>query len=187
MLQDWINPEYLKRKEMMEVPFPHAVFSNFFVEEKMIKVLKALTKEKFFLKEADLFTFRQTHDFVNTSNTVLKEFYDFISSSEFIEFMSSLTNKKLSNHIDMFSTLYEDTDFLLCHDDKLEGRKIAYFLYLSSCEGGQLSLFSQDGVTTIKPSFNTFSFFEVSDKSLHQVEEVLSGQRITITGWFHGQ
>lgn len=190
MLSQWINPDYLDGTiKLIDQPFPHAIFPDFFIEEKIITVLHALTEEKFFLKEADLFKFRQTHDFKGTGNNILKEFYDFISSKEFIDFVSSISKKNLSTHIDMFGTLYEDTDFLLCHDDKLEGRKLAYFVYLSNIqkgEGGELSLFGSD-TKTIRPTFNTFAFFEVSEKSFHQVEEVINGQRIAITGWFHGK
>ncbi len=190
MLSDWINPHYLDgNNEVITKPFPHSIFPDFFIEEKILAVLKALTEEKFFIKEADLFKFRQTHDFVNTKNNVLKEFYDFISSKEFITFISNVSQKKLSSHIDMFGTVYEDTDFLLCHDDKLEGRTLAYFVYLSNLQngqGGELSLFGSD-TKKIRPSFNTFAFFEVSGKSFHQVEEVINAQRIAITGWFHGE
>lgn len=41
---------------------------------------------------------------------------------------------------------------------------------------------------SIQPKFNTLLFFEVSDRSFHQVAEVLtkSKTRYSINGWFHG-
>lgn len=40
-------------------------------------------------------------------------------------------------------------DVLLCHDDELEGRRVAFILYLvppwESSDGGTLDLFSTDG------------------------------------------
>ena len=45
------------------------------------------------------------------------------------------------------------TDTLLCHDDELEGRRIAYIIYLvnswSQEDGGTLDLFNVDGKTII--------------------------------------
>jgi len=112
--------------------------------------------------------------------------------------VSYLTTTPLKPHvIDISATLYEDTDFLLCHDDQLEGRKIAYFYYLSSLkkkEGGRLNLLAVDQgkptaiATSIIPTFNTFACFLVSERSFHEVEEVIRDtQRIAISGWFHDQ
>jgi len=43
-------------------------------------------------------------------------------------------------------------DVLLCHDDELEGRRIAFILYLvppwEKSDGGTLDLFSTDGKTS---------------------------------------
>ena len=72
----------------------------------------------------------------------------------------------------MAGTLYVDTDYLLCHDDQLEGRKIAYLFYLSDMketDGGSLNLFASKNrvPTTIErkiiPKFNTFSFQLIKD------------------------
>lgn len=205
MLSDWLNPWYfekditLKNKKLFhhQGPFPHLEFRNFFKDEKAKLILKALISEQFFLKEADLFKFQQTTDFRASSNQLLQEFRDFLSSKEFISLMENITSTSLKpGVIDMSGTLYQDTDFLLCHDDRLEGRKIAYFYYLSDLDqedGGQLNLFSSSNSKPIKiekriiPQFNTFSFFLVSEKSFHSVEEVISPkQRYAISGWFYG-
>lgn len=71
-------------------------------------------------------------------------------------------------------------DFLLCHDDELESRRIAFILYLSKDwkreYGGNLDLFSATKdvhpdkvVKSLVPEFNKFAFFEVDAKSFHQV------------------
>ncbi len=202
------------------LPFPYLELPHFFLPEKIVEVLKALAQEEFTLKEADLFKFRQTADLISSKHTVmrnsplkanfcdtkghartlsvLQEFRNFLCSEEFVSYLSTLTNTSLKpGEIDMSATIYEDTDFLLCHDDQLESRKIAYFLYLSdvdTSDGGWLNLFSsEDGRPTeagkmILPKFNTFSFFLVSEKSFHSVEEVVSDtQRIAISGWFRGK
>lgn len=90
-------------------------------------------------------------------------------------------------------------DALLCHDDELEGRRIAFILYLvppwDSSLGGTLDLYNVDEhfqpkqiVKSLIPSWNTLVFFEVSPVSFHQVSEVLSEEksRLSISGWFHG-
>ncbi|KAJ8792037.1 hypothetical protein J1605_020186 [Eschrichtius robustus] len=91
------------------------------------------------------------------------------------------------------------TDALLCHDDELEGRRIAFILYLvppwDRSLGGTLDLYNVDEhfqpkqiVKSLIPSWNTLVFFEVSPVSFHQVSEVLSEEksRLSISGWFHG-
>ena len=59
-----------------------------------------------------------------------------------------------SDKIDMTSSKYKQTDYLLCHDDDIhgdkEGRRIAFVYYLvpsdwSSVDGGQLDLFKING------------------------------------------
>jgi Rps23 Pro-64 3,4-dihydroxylase Tpa1-like proline 4-hydroxylase len=100
--------------------------------------------------------------------------------------------------LDAMGVIYRDTDRLLCHDDELEGRKIAYILNLSTGftrkDGGALAILDSDKkgrprdiVRRVTPTCNTFTFFTVSERSHHMVEEVLvKKDRLTIGGWFHG-
>jgi Rps23 Pro-64 3,4-dihydroxylase Tpa1-like proline 4-hydroxylase len=72
---------------------------------------------------------------------------------------------------------------LLCHDDELEGRRIAFILYLvpkdwSLEDGGTLDLFSSDELgqpqnitTSIVPVWNSLLFFAVTPQSFHQVSQ----------------
>ena len=205
-LQEWISPKYLSTSELerfkklffAQQPFPHLECKNFFRKEKIILVVKALAGEKFISQQADLFKFKQAGDLAAAQSKVLREFRSFLISAEFITYMNYITSTVLKpKSIDMSGTLYENTDYLLCHDDQLESRKIAYFLYLSDLnknDGGALHLFSsKPGVptpaeVTIIPTFNTFAFFLVSNSSFHEVEEVVRDvQRIAISGWFHDQ
>ncbi|MBI2146635.1 2OG-Fe(II) oxygenase [Candidatus Woesearchaeota archaeon] len=203
LLSTWITPEYLHPSKITSLqhafktgkPFPSLEFPRFFHPEKATTLLKALSTEKFYPKEADLFQFKQTNDLVSTANPVLQEFRKFLVSPEFVEYLRQLTNTKcLPGKIDMAGTLYEDTDFLLCHDDQLEHRAIAFFYYLSDLpvkKGGTLNLYASEKkqpttvAGTIQPKFNTFAFFKVSPQSFHSVAEVLAGQRLAISGWFH--
>ena len=203
-MRGWLSPQYLSLPDIERFkatfstskPYPYLEFKNFFQLEKIIPVVKALAEEQFHPQQADLFQFKQTGDLSATKNKVLHDFRTFLSSVEFTSYLSYITSTNLkAESIDMSGTLYEDTDYLLCHDDQLEGRKIAYFLYLSDVDkndGGALNLFSSkngiptDAAATIIPKFNTFSFFLVSERSFHEVTEVVRDlQRIAISGWFH--
>lgn len=63
--------------------------------------------------------------------------------------LQNLTGIELSSNVAMTVSNYEFTDVLLCHDDELENRRIAFVLYLSkdweANFGGQLDLLSTDG------------------------------------------
>ena len=195
-LSTWINGSNPNSIKLIKEPFPHAIINNFLKKEKAIAILKALKKEEFHIKESDLFTFFQTHDFKNTKNKVIHHFRDFLTSGEFLKYLSNITQLHLEkDNFDMFGTIYQNTNYLLPHDDRLETRKVAYIYYLNTLkkhEGGSLSLYqSKKGKPTkitkrVQPEFNTFAFFIVSKNSFHEVQEVvIDKQRIAITGWFH--
>ncbi|KAK7913068.1 hypothetical protein WMY93_013279 [Mugilogobius chulae] len=106
---------------------------------------------------------------------------------------------ELESTVDISCAKYEYTDVLLCHDDELEGRRVAFILYLvpdwDKSDGGTLDLYKTDCnfqpteiSKTIVPSRNTLVIFEVSPVSFHQVSEVLSKDkcRLSLGGWFHG-
>jgi prolyl 3-hydroxylase /prolyl 3,4-dihydroxylase len=205
-LTQWINTEYLAKDKKAELkksfakakPYSFLQLKDFLHTEKAVLLLKCLSEEQFEEKESDLFKLKQTKDFKSSKNKDLKRFREFLASSNFIAFMEEITGSKLkSGVVDCGSSLYESTDFLLPHDDQLEGRSIAYMLYFSDIskkEGGALELYgSKRGVPSkveksFQPAFNTFAFFKVSPVSFHQVAEVTEEvQRISINGWFHGK
>src|SRR3989344_6752066 len=97
-------------------------------------------------KQADLFQFSQTNDLVGTKNKILSAFRSILCSPDFLKALSVISGIELKpNTIDIAGTLYQDTDFLLCHDDQLEGRAIAFLYYLSDLdpmEGGRLLLYN---------------------------------------------
>ncbi len=190
-----INPIYLKRTAGLKKqfsankPYPHLVLGNFFTKE-IDKVAEGLLKEDFHEQNSDLFQFQQTDDCKNAKNANLKAFYKYFSSKEVLNFISSITGIKLKS-IDMSCFIYDDTDYLLPHDDRLSGRKIAYVIQLgdnfTENDGGALQLFKgKEIVKSIPPRYNTLTIFKVSPKSLHQVQEVIDKRRISLAGWFHG-
>ena len=111
-----------------------------------------------------------------------------------------MTGIELNQDISLFCARYDYTDYLLCHDDQLEDRRIAFIWYLvpkswQEEDGGALDLFDRDAETgqpmkvvrSLVPSRNSFVFFEVTEKSFHQVAEILSRDRtrLSVGGWFH--
>ena len=176
-------------------PFKHILIENFLDDKDAKKILNELKKEKLELKESDLFKFKQTNDLKFSRNLILKNFYRFISDRKFIKFIEENFRKKLSLKIDLSGTLYENTDYLLPHDDGLESRKIAYIYYLSNLnktDGGELVFYNSKNNIPLKiskrsfPKFNSIILFEVSKKSFHSVSEVLKNKkRYSITGWLY--
>lgn len=202
-LHQWINPLYLEKQKQLRrrfahnKPFPHLALVNFFNPAKIRRVAGALHALPFARKETDLFQFGQTNDFKAIKNKSLHDFYTFFTSREFINHIARLTNTKLSKPVDMSGFIYSPADYLLPHDDRLEGRKVAYILNLSQDftkkDGGELELFATKNrhpmhiMKEVPPKFNTFTIFRVTPRSFHQVHEVLGNKkRLSIGGWFHG-
>ena len=175
-------------------PFKHWIIEGFLSESECSHIIKHIIAQKFNRKDCDLFQFYQGEDLKKTKSTILKDFHKYFSSKDFINEISEITGKEgILKTIDMSPFIYDSTDYLLPHDDRLEGRRIAYILYLNTLEdsekgnsGGTLDFFENKKIVKrIKPKAGNLVLFEVSDKSLHQVSEVISGRRITLAGWFH--
>lgn len=199
----WVHPEYIDTPAMKTLsnafphakPFPHMVLRDFFSLVRIKRVREELLKQSFELKQSDLFRFHQTADISTSSNPVLQEFYQFFNSKEFCSYISAITRTKVTR-ADMSGFIYSSTDYLLPHDDRLEGRKIAYVVNLSQGltkkDGCALSFFAAKNnrptkiVQSFPPTHNTLFLFKVSPKSFHQVDEVLSDKkRLTLAGWFY--
>ena len=202
MINGLINKKYLNSKEITIVnknflnskPYPHFVLNDFFNKNKLLDLKKEILKEKFEKVEKDLFSLSHTADLVSSDNPAIKEFYKLLSSKEFTSLMEQLTNEKLSLKIDMQSHSMIQGDYLLFHDDVVEGRSVAYIIYLADLkpkDGGALRLYDikkpLNPIKKIYPKFDSFACFKVSGKSLHDVEEIKAAkQRLTIGGWFNG-
>ena len=203
-MQDWINPLYLKAKSIKNLnkkfkkakPFPHLVIHNFLNPKKALIILKEIKKERFIEKESDLFQFKQTNDLFFSKNKIIKEFNQAFLSWEFFNLIAKMTDSNFKGTLDMAATLYKSADYLLPHDDKLEGRKIAYVLYLSKNikekNGGSFVLYNSKNrrpttmAKKIPPVFNSLLLFQVSQISFHEVEENISNKkRFAIGGWLY--
>lgn len=206
ILSDWINDKYLNPKKLSlsykrGKPYHHLQLKGFLKDEKAAMIEDALRKHAFTHKESDLFKLSQTINLNYSKDPVIGAFRTFLRSRAFSEYMHAVTNITLYNtDLDIAGALYTDTDFLLCHDDQLQGRRIAFIFYL--CEefkqhdGGALALLDTKKVAKknipgkvvkrLYPTWNTLSFFTVSPISWHAVEEVTSHkERLSIGGWLH--
>ncbi|XP_033074341.1 prolyl 3-hydroxylase OGFOD1 isoform X2 [Trachypithecus francoisi] len=180
-------------------PFLHCVIPNFIQSQDFLEGLqKELMNLDFHEKYNDLYKFQQSDDLKKRREPHISALRK-ILFEDFRSWLSDISKIDLESTIDMSCAKYEFTDALLCHDDELEGRRIAFILYLvppwDGSLGGTLDLYSIDEhfqpkqiVKSLIPSWNKLVFFEVSPVSFHQVSEVLSEEksRLSISGWFHG-
>ena len=199
--RSYLDHDYVARLHARYIraePFHHIVLRDLIIPSRYTQLRRALSKQRFARKEADLFSFSQTADLLLTEDPIIKEFVALLRSSEFNDFVRRITGVRLRRGaVDASGHRYARCDHLLCHDDRMDGRRIAYVLHFSTldrADGGAFALFAHDLVgrptrmlRRVAPCENSLVLFTVSRTSHHQVDEVLSGKnRLTIAGWFHG-
>ncbi|XP_055582236.1 prolyl 3-hydroxylase OGFOD1 [Falco cherrug] len=180
-------------------PFRHGVIPGFLAGPAFAEALRdELLGLGFRRRRNDLLSLRQSEELGGRPEPHVAALRHALCE-EFRAWLSAVTQIELEPTIDISCAKYEYTDVLLCHDDELEGRRIAFILYLvppwEKSNGGTLDLYSADEhfqpqqiVKSLVPSWNTLVFFEVSPVSFHQVSEILSEEkcRLSVSGWFHG-
>lgn len=185
--------------ELITEPFNVCLLHNLIGDNESVDSLKnELFDIEFHTKNNDLYKFHQSDDLQNFDTPYIHAFRKCLEGT-LAPWLRDVTGIPLDGTISLTCSKYSYTDVLLCHDDELEGRRIAFILYLTpgwtSEDGGSLDLFDTDSngqprdiVRSIIPRFNSFAFFEVSPVSFHQVAEVLSEDkvRLSVGGWFHG-
>ncbi|XP_067327107.1 prolyl 3-hydroxylase OGFOD1 isoform X2 [Anolis sagrei] len=197
----WARKEALRDEAVVldPAPFPHCVITNFIQTEGFLEGLqKELLSLDFHEKCNDLYKFKQSDDLKKRREPHIAALRR-VLFEDFRAWLSDVTQVELEPTVDLSCAKYQYTDALLCHDDELEGRRIAFILYLvppwKDSDGGTLDLFSTDEhcqplqvVKSLVPSWNSLAFFEVSPVSFHQVSEVVSKEkcRLSVSGWFHG-
>ncbi|KAM8877312.1 prolyl 3-hydroxylase OGFOD1 [Synchiropus picturatus] len=197
----WRNKSHYKHGDL-ELdchPFPHCIIQNFLGSESFTENLqKELLQLNFHDKSNDLYKFKQSDDLRKRTEPHIAGLRSAVFGI-FRLWLGDVLGAELEATVDISCAKYEYTDVLLCHDDELEGRRVAFILYLvppwESSDGGCLHLYSTDSnvqplamVKSLIPSWNTLVLFEVSPVSFHQVSEVLSRDkcRLSLSGWFHG-
>nr|XP_041574574.1 prolyl 3-hydroxylase OGFOD1 isoform X1 [Taeniopygia guttata] len=196
----WTRGERLRLEAVVlePAPFRHGVIPGFLAGPAFAEALRdELLGLGFRGRRNDLLSLRQSEE-LGASPLPHVAALRHALCEEFQVWLSAVTQIVLEPTIDISCAKYEYTDVLLCHDDELEGRRIAFILYLvppwEKSDGGTLDLYSTDEhfqpqqiTKSLVPSWNTLVFFEVSPVSFHQVSEVVSQKcRLSVSGWFHG-
>lgn len=178
------------------LPFPHVVVEDFLDDDTLDLVIDALAGLEYSFSDSDLFSYWASVKLTDIDHPALNVLREDLSDKLWRKEVSKAFQVSKLSRIDMAAYVYGQGDFLLPHDDRVEGRVIAYSLHLTpdleESDGGSLDLFegkkngTSELVKTIIPKFNSLNMFEVSETSWHQVSEILTDiQRLTLTGWYH--
>ncbi|RMD67703.1 hypothetical protein D6817_00770 [Candidatus Pacearchaeota archaeon] len=186
----------LRRRFELAKPYPHLHARNFLDERVARELAKEVKGLRFERKETDLFSFYQSDDFSALKSGELREFYEFLRSEEGFAIFEALTGAKLQGQLRVAATLFKPTDYLLCHDDNVESRKLAFIIYLTkgmlARDGGRFVVYNSknlrptDAAKKYSPTWNSLLVFKVTRKSFHEVEEnVGKKSRYAIGGWLN--
>ena len=177
-------------------PFKHVVVKNFLDPPTLDLAIDALAGLEYDFKESDLFSYWASIDLTDINHPAINILRDDLGGEIWRKKVAESFKVKQLSNIDMAAYVYGLGDFLLPHDDQVEGRVIAYSLHLTpeitEKMGGALNIFKANDagkselVDSIIPEYNSLIMFEVSDSSWHQVSEIMQDiQRLTVTGWYH--
>ena len=179
-------------------PFKHCLLRNLFTELETVDSLQEeLSRLKLTRKNSDLLNFRQSYDLSEYTESLIGSFLSSLKE-QLLHFISESTGFGLDS-VSLSFANYSFGDYLLCHDDRLENRKIAFIYYLVPVDwgegnGGTLDLFRSENFIPLEiakrvtPLRNSLIFFEVNQASFHQVSEVLvEHSRLSLSGWFHSK
>lgn len=189
-----LHEEYSKNSN----PTKNILITDFFKNNIFKKIKKNIEKEDYYLEDHDLYRFLRTEDFKTSTIKEIREIRNYFISEEIIKFLESITKTTLNkNKITIHSLKMSNTHYLLCHNDKVENRKIAFIYYLTELkekDGGKFEFFNSntkklpepETIKSIIPKANTLNIFEVTETSYHQITEILTDkERITIGGWYY--
>jgi len=180
-------------------PFTCTVLEGVVEQEEFLEELQQeLEGLEFQEKNNDLYRFRQSGELAASPLPLIAALREMLVH-QVRPWVARATGLELDERVSLFCAKYGEGDTLLCHDDELEGRRVAFIYYLvhrdwGAGDGGTLDLFTTDqqgnpGQVALRltPSHNSLAFFEVSPVSFHQVSEVTSSRtRLSLGGWFHG-
>jgi len=128
-------------------PFPHLLVEDVFDTDFLAAVRTQLLAGSYNQRRNDLFEFQQTDDLKTATEGPVAAFRELIYSPRFRGWMSAITGIALNDTIDVSSASYGVGSHLLCHDDDLAERRIAFICYLIpetwdvGADGGSLDLF----------------------------------------------
>lgn len=177
-------------------PFPHVVIDDVVAASELDTMLAILDDEPVEHAQGDIFAFDATAPEPTTAEfRALRDQF----AAELAPALTRISGTLVSR-ADMRAYAYRPGHYLLPHTDHQDGlgRVLAYAYYLPTpapAYGGELEFYrcklehgelvSTDTAKLIEPRANRLVVFEVSERSLHQVREVLDGLRLSLAGWFY--
>ncbi|KAF7682730.1 Prolyl 3-hydroxylase OGFOD1 [Astathelohania contejeani] len=168
--------------EKFTTPFNHIVLSNYFSLADYNRIYTIYNDLTFSEKYTDLYNFLQTDELAD--NESLKWFIDKITKT-----LNSLFEIPVTDSwINLFASYYRAGNYLLCHDDMVEGRMLAFCYYLEDYESGDLILYDNNCMSEykrLKVKSNQLVIFEVSPISFHEVGFCEKDGRKAFTGWLY--
>ncbi|MFP4402298.1 MAG: 2OG-Fe(II) oxygenase family protein [Candidatus Nanoarchaeia archaeon] len=207
-IENWIHQDVLSNIEQFSqtfqnaTPYEHISIPHFFKEDIAKQIEQALMSVDYEEFNTDLYHFFKSKDLKHISSLpqILQDLHTFIFSTECIELFQKLTNTSINTQKqgDLHSILLQHTHYLLCHDDQVDERSIAFIINLSrdftKKDGGALEIFAHNSQLEptqcekrIIPKFNQLNMFKVSEISFHQISEVeaVDKNRLSISGWYY--
>lgn len=176
-------------------PFPHVILDGLLAPEELQELREEVAGTPHYPNHADFYEMMVSSEDLGPALTAFRASLDGPGR----ELVARVTGKSPSR-VELRSYVYLAGSYLLPHDDlgpSQVGRIVAWAYYLlprERCEGGELELFdcTLDGdeivgataALRIEPLENRLVVFDVSPRSLHQVREVTSGGRVSLSGWF---
>lgn len=178
-------------------PFPHIVLDDLVAPEMLSALLQAVSQEPHWPNRGEIYDFMASH--TEVAHPTLRAFQAALGSPEVISAVGAISGRPVAT-VDLRSYVYVPGSYLLPHADSRTsiGRLVAFafYIYTQGCEGGELELFTCEMADNdvmratpaqrIIPRDNRIVMFDVTNASLHQVREVLAGNRVSLTGWFLG-
>jgi len=193
----WNDEARLAAEWRAAEPFPHLVFDDVVGEAALPDLLAILDEEPVETFVSEIYTFDASTPEPRTEG--LRRLREELAAT-FAAPLSRITGKSL-RRTDLRAYAYREGHYLLPHSDHQDGvgRALAFAYYVPSPEppsGGELELYrvrtdasgeviATDSAKIIEPRGDRLVVFDVSDVSLHRVREVLSGLRISLSGWFY--
>lgn len=178
-------------------PFPHVVIDDVVAEATLATLLQAVAGEPHWPNRGEIYDFMASAETV--AHPTLLALQDELGSPEMLAAIRTISGRPVTR-ADLRSYVYVPGSYLLPHADSRAsiGRMVAfaYYIHTRGCEGGELELFacemagdqvlSARSEVVLAPRDNRLVLFDVTHASLHQVREVLAGNRVSLTGWFLG-
>lgn len=178
-------------------PFPHVIVDGLVAPARLDELRAAVAREPHWPNRGDFYEMMASAD--PPAHPALRAFAAELAAPPALDAVFAITGKRVTR-FELRSYVYLAGSYLLPHSDCRADvrRAVAWAYYLSTAEsvsGGELELFAckMDGdeiietapARLISPAANRLVLFDVSLQSLHQVREVLSGGRVSLSGWYY--